>query len=257
MRKVNNIALIAAILLSSASVGAAVAESTFADQLEMLEWADPERAAQIIDAAPPLSPDSDAAEIEMLEIRAMIYADSTRDDDVRAIEQRLDVIAHAGDAAAVRAGRFVRAYSARQHTQFAAAEAELKGIDINSISSDLERYRVLTLRGHVLRILGQDEAALPFLEQALDLANKMPDELRTLHAMLSLTRIYTDSGNFDRAWATRRRWWKPKSGKRTLRTAAEIEVGSGAPPWRGSSTRSAREAANGSNWRCSTSAIRI
>jgi diguanylate cyclase (GGDEF)-like protein len=199
MRKVNNIALIAAILLSSASVGAAVAESTFADQLEMLEWADPERAAQIIDAAPPLSPDSDAAEIEMLEIRAMIYADSTRDDDVRAIEQRLDVIAHAGDAAAVRAGRFVRAYSARQHTQFAAAEAELKGIDINSISSDLERYRVLTLRGHVLRILGQDEAALPFLEQALDLANKMPDELRTLHAMLSLTRIYTDSGNFDRA----------------------------------------------------------
>jgi diguanylate cyclase (GGDEF)-like protein len=199
MRKVNNIVLIAAILLSSASVGAAVAESTFADQLEMLEWADPERAAQIIDAAPSLSPDSDAAEIEMLEIRAMIYADSTRDDDVRAIEQRLDVIAHAGDAAAVRAGRFVRAYSARQHTQFAAAEAELKGIDINSISSDLERYRVLTLRGHVLRILGQDEAALPFLEQALDLANKMPDELRTLHAMLSLTRIYTDSGNFDRA----------------------------------------------------------
>jgi tetratricopeptide (TPR) repeat protein len=51
----------------------------------------------------------------------------------------------------------------------------------------------------VLRILGQDEAALPFLEQALDLANKMHDELRTLHAMLSLVRIYTDSGNFDRA----------------------------------------------------------
>jgi diguanylate cyclase (GGDEF)-like protein len=129
----------------------------------------------------------------------MIYADATRDEDVFTVERRLEAIAGAGDEGAVRAGRFVRAYSARQHNQFAAAEAELKGIDINTIRSDSERYRVLTLRGHVLRILGQDEAALPFLEQALDLANKMHDELRTLHAMLSLVRIYTDSGNFDRA----------------------------------------------------------
>jgi tetratricopeptide (TPR) repeat protein len=99
----------------------------------------------------------------------------------------------------VRAGRFVRAYSARQHTQFAAAEAELNGIDSTAIASDLERYRVLTLRGYVLRVLGQDEAALPFLEQAVDLANKMHDDLRSLHAMLAMARIYTDSGNFDRA----------------------------------------------------------
>ena len=58
---------------------------------------------------------------------------------------------------------------------------------------------MLELRGYVLRILGQDEAALPFLEHALDLANKMHDELRALHAMLALVHIYTDSGNFDRA----------------------------------------------------------
>jgi diguanylate cyclase (GGDEF)-like protein len=135
----------------------------------------------------------------MLEIRAMIYADSNRDEDVNAIEQRLDAIAAAGDASALRGGRFARAYSARQHGQYAAAEAELKGIDFNSISSDSERYRILTLRGLVLRILGQDEAALPFLEQALDLANKMHDDLRTVHAMLSMARIYTDSGNYDRA----------------------------------------------------------
>jgi diguanylate cyclase (GGDEF)-like protein len=199
MRKVDNLTLAAAILLSSTLASAAVAGSTFADQLEMLEWSDPERAAQIIDAAPPLSANSDAAEIEMLEIRGMVYADSTRDEDVRAVEQRLDGIARAGDASALRAGRFVRAYSARQHAQYAAAEAELKGIDINSIQSDLERYRVLTLRGYVLRVLGQDEAALPFLEQALDVANKLHDEQRTLHAMLALARIYTDSGNFDRA----------------------------------------------------------
>jgi diguanylate cyclase (GGDEF)-like protein len=199
MRKINNLALVAAIWLSIALVSGAAAQSTFADQLEMLEWSDPERAAQIIDAAPPLSADGDAAEIDMLEIRAMVYADSSRDEDVHAVEQRLDTIARAGDASAVRAGRFVRAYSARQHAQFAAAEAELKGIDSAAIASDLERYRVLTLRGYVLRVLGQDEAALPFLEQAVDLANKMHDDLRSLHAMLAMARIYTDSGNFDRA----------------------------------------------------------
>src|ERR1700692_2379957 len=120
MRKVNNLALIGAILLSAATSGAA-AESTFAGQLEMLEWADPERAAQIIDAAPPLSADSVASEIEMLEIRGMIYADGTRDEDVYAVERRLAVIAGGGNETAVRAARFVRAYSARQHNQFAAA----------------------------------------------------------------------------------------------------------------------------------------
>jgi diguanylate cyclase (GGDEF)-like protein len=199
MRKINGLPLIGAILLIAAYASAAVAESTFADQLEMLEWSDPERATQIIEAAPPLAANSTASEIEMLEIRAMIFADSNRDEDVNAIEQRLDAIGAAGDASALRAGRFVRAYSARQHGQYAAAEAELKGIDFNSISSDAERYRILTLRGLVLRILGQDEAALPFLEQALDLANKMHDDLRTVHAMLSMARIYTDSGNYDRA----------------------------------------------------------
>ena len=203
MRKAHNLAPVAAFVLSSALASGAVAESTFADQLEMLEWSDPERAAQIVDAAPPLSADSGTSEIEMLEIRGMIFADATRDTDVEAVVQRLDSIAgaapSASSAAAIRAGHFVRAYSARQHSQFAVAADELKRIDMNSVAADSERYRILTLRGHVLRILGQDEAALPFLEQALDLANKMRAEPRILHAMLALARIYTDSGNFDRA----------------------------------------------------------
>ena len=203
MRKAHNLAPVAAFVLSSALASGAVAESTFADQLEMLEWYDPERAAQIVDAAPPLSADSGTSEIEMLEIRGMIFADASRDADVEAVVQRLDSIAgaapSASSAAATRAGHFVRAYSARQHSQFAVAADELKRIDMNSVASDSERYRILTLRGHVLRILGQDEAALPFLEQALDLANKMRAEPRILHAMLALARIYTDSGNFDRA----------------------------------------------------------
>src|SRR6202522_4011738 len=201
MRKLDNFALFGAILLSLKFASGAAAASSFADQLEMLEWSDPERAMQIVDTAPPLSEDSVASEIDMLEIRGMVYADSSRDDDVHAVERRLEGIADAGDGSAIRAERFVRAYSARQHSQYAVAEAELKGIDFDTIHSDSERYRVLSLQGHVLRILGKDEAALPFLEQALDLANKMHDEPRTLHAMLALARIYTDSGNFDRAIA--------------------------------------------------------
>jgi len=199
MRKARNIASIGAFLLCAAVAYRVAAESTFADQLEMLEWSDPERAAQIVDAAPPLAADADAAEIDMLEIRAMVYADGSRDEDIERIERRLAVISLAGDSSALRAAHFVRAYSVRQHSQFAEAEAELKLIDMNSISSDTERYRILSLRGHVLRILGQDEAALPYLEQALDLGNRMHDDPRTLHAMLALARIYTDSGNFDRA----------------------------------------------------------
>ncbi len=199
MRKVDKLASIGALLLAAAFGSGAIAASTLADQLEMLEWSDPERAAQTIDAAPPLSANSVASEIEMLEIHGMIYADGTRDEDVYSVERRLEAIAGTGDESAVRAARFVRAYSARQHSQFAAAEAELKGIDINTIRSDTERYRVLTLRGYVLRILGQDEAALPFLEQALDLANKMHHPLRILHSMLLLVHIYMDSGNIDRA----------------------------------------------------------
>jgi diguanylate cyclase (GGDEF)-like protein len=199
MRKINNLALLGALLLTATIASPAFAQPLSANELEMLEWSDPERAAQIIDASPALSTKSVDAEIDMLAIRAMVYADVSRDQDVYAVERRLEAIAGAGNADAVRAGGFVRAYDARRHNQFAAAEAEIKGIDINAIRFDAERYRVLTLRGFVLNTLGQDEAALPFFEQALDLANKMHDDVRTLHAMLSLARIYTDSGNFDRA----------------------------------------------------------
>jgi hypothetical protein len=38
MRKINKLSLIGAILLSAAYASGAAAESTFADQLEMLEW---------------------------------------------------------------------------------------------------------------------------------------------------------------------------------------------------------------------------
>src|SRR3981189_1728600 len=100
MRKDKCLASVGAILLSAPFAFGAVAQSTSADQLEMLEWSDPERAAQMLDAAPSLSADSPASEIEMLEIRGMVYANSTRDDDVNALVQRLDAIGGAGEEAA-------------------------------------------------------------------------------------------------------------------------------------------------------------
>src|SRR5579871_5808589 len=102
MRKKNLLAPAAALLLSAA-IARATAASSYPDQLEMLEWADPEHAAQIIDAAPPLAPRGDAAEINMLEIRGMIYADLSRDEDVDRILRRIDTIGGGGDASAVRA----------------------------------------------------------------------------------------------------------------------------------------------------------
>src|SRR5260370_14297545 len=93
----NKLGIIGAIFLLSATVASgAAAESTFADQLEMLEWSDPERAAQIVDAAPPLSADSSASEIEMLEIRGMVYADSAPDADADVVVRRLEQSARAG-----------------------------------------------------------------------------------------------------------------------------------------------------------------
>src|SRR5580658_1121293 len=111
MRKITRFKLLGVILLSAAAASRVSAESPAADQLEMLEWSDPERAARIIDTAPPLSADSTASVIEMLEIRGMIYADSTRDEDVDAVVRRLDAIARTDDESAYRASRFVRAYS--------------------------------------------------------------------------------------------------------------------------------------------------
>ncbi len=201
MGKISQFKRIGALWLFASIAFGARAESISPNQLEMLEWSDPGRAAQLLDAGQPLPTNSEAAALELLEIRAMIYADVRRDTDVDTVILRLSRLEKDGDADAVRAGRFVRAYSFRQHKQFAAAEAELSHIDLNSIRADSERYRILILHGYVLRILGEDESALPFLERALDLANKMHDDLRTLHAMLSLAHIYTDSGNFDKSLA--------------------------------------------------------
>ena len=135
----------------------------------------------------------------MLEVRGMVYVDVRRDSDVDATITHLQTIAQDGDESAAVAVHYVKAYSLYQHDQYAAASAEFSGVDIESIVADAERYRFSILRGNTLRTLGQAEAALPFLERALNIAHDMQDDRRGLHAMLWLAHIYTNTGNFDRA----------------------------------------------------------
>jgi diguanylate cyclase (GGDEF)-like protein len=196
MRQIRKTALIWVISLAAATTVAA-ADQTPIDRIEMLDWSDPDRAQSLIDAES--LPSSAAPDVQMLEVRGMVYADVHRDSDVDATIARLQAIAQHGDKSATLAEHYVRAYSLYQRGQYAEASGELGRIDLESIDTDEERYRVFILRGNILRGLGQAEAALPFLERGLDLAHDMDDDLRSLHAMLWLARIYTNTGNFDRA----------------------------------------------------------
>jgi len=206
MRQIKNGAQVWVMWLAAVAAAAATAataatmEQSFSDRVEMLDWSDPERAVQLIDAVPTAA-ERRLPEIQMLEVRGMVYADVRRDLDVDATIARLQMIAQQGDKSAILAEHYVRAYSLYQRDQFAAASAELSHVDIESIAFVTERYRVAILRGNALRMLGEAEAALVFLEQGLDLAQEMHDETRSLHAMLWLARIYTNTGNFDRSSA--------------------------------------------------------
>jgi diguanylate cyclase (GGDEF)-like protein len=202
MRHINKGALVCVLGLAAAAFGgtASAVEQTFADRVEMVDWSDPERAAQLIDAVPTPA-DRRAPEVQTLEVRGMVQADVHRDLDVDATIARLQMLAHQGDKSAAVGEHYVRAYSLYQRDQYSAAAAELKRIDIESITSTAERYRVSILHGNTLRMQGQAEAALPFLERGLDLAHEMRDEVRGLHAMLWLTHIFLNTGNLDRAAA--------------------------------------------------------
>jgi diguanylate cyclase (GGDEF)-like protein len=199
--KIGALICVLGVAAAGAAGGVAVAvEQSFADRVEMVDWSDPERAAQLIDAAPTPA-ERRTPEIQMLEVRAMVLSDVHRDLDVDATIARLQILAQQGDKSAAVAEHYVRAYSLYQRDQYSAADTELKRIDIESIASPAERYRVAILHGNTLRMLGQAEAALPFLERGLDLAHEMRDETRGLHAMLWLTHIFMSTGNLERAAA--------------------------------------------------------
>jgi diguanylate cyclase (GGDEF)-like protein len=196
MRQISIGALV--FMLGTAAAANSAGSAYFRDQLEMLDWSDPERAMKLIDAGPAPAR-TRPADIQMLEIQGMVYADVHRDVDVDATVEHLTAMAQAGDDSALRAAHYVQAYSFYQRDQFAAAEAVLSQLDVDSAATGTERYRLALLRGNALRMLGKAEASLPLLELGLDLAHEMHDELRTLHAMLWLARIYTNTGNYDRA----------------------------------------------------------
>src|ERR1700693_666332 len=199
--KIGALVCVLGLAAAGAAGGAAASvEQSFADRIEMVDWSDPERAAQLIDAVPTPA-ERRAPEIQMLEVRGMVLSDVHRDLDVDATIARLQLLADQGDKSAAAAEHYVRAYSLYQRDQYSAADTELKRIDIESIASPTERYRVSILHGNTLRMLGQAEAALPFLERGLDLAHEMRDEVRGLHAMLWLTHIFLNTGNLERAAA--------------------------------------------------------
>src|ERR1700730_13468586 len=202
MRHIKIGALVCILGLAAAAAGGASApvEQSFADRVEMVDWSDPERAAQLIDAVPTPT-ERRAPEVQMLEVRGMVLSDVHRDLDVDATITRLQMLSHQGDKSAAVAEHYLRAYSLYQRDQYSAADTELKRIDIESIASPAERYRVSILHGNTLRMLGQAEAALPFLDRGLDLAHEMRDEVRGLHAMLWLTHIFLNTGNLERAAA--------------------------------------------------------
>lgn len=183
---------------AAAAAGALAAEQNLRDRIEMLDWSDPERAEQLIKTA---AADKGEPEVQLLEVCGMVYADTHRDADVDATIARLQAMAGRGVKSAILAEHYVRAYSLYQRDRYATADAELSHVDIESIAANAERYRVSILRGNTLRMLGQAEAALSFLERSLDIAQAMHDGPRSLHAMLWLVRIYTNTGNLDRASA--------------------------------------------------------
>ncbi len=200
MRPFRKLALVWLFGWTAAAIGHASAEQSLIDRIEMLDWTDPERAEKLIDTAP-VTVDRRDSEVQMLEVSGMVYVDLRRDQNVDTTIADLQTIADNGDASAVKAVHYVKAYSFYQHNQYAAAGTELSSVDIDSIASDTERYRFSILRGNTLRLLGQAEAALPYLEKSLDIAHEMHDDPRSLHATLWLARIYLNTGNLDRASA--------------------------------------------------------
>ncbi len=197
MPQIIKFALLGAIVLAALPARAAP-ERTLSDRIEMLDWSDPDQAARLVAAAPTIDRRG-GPDLQMLEVRGMVYADVNRDSDVDATLAELAALIQRGVPGASAAAHYVRAYSLYQREQFGSAGTELDRVDTHSLASDTERYRFWLLRGNASRKAGQAEAALPNLERALDLAREMHDDLRTLHATLWLARLYLNTGNFDRS----------------------------------------------------------
>ena len=138
----------------------------------MLDWSDPERAAGTGPTGDTLGARREPGLPKCNCLKYAAWCMSTRAATRTPMQpsSTLETIAQDGDASAVLAVHYLKAYSLYEHDHYAAASAELSRIDIESIATDAERYRFAILRGNTLRTQGQAEAALPFLERGLDLA---------------------------------------------------------------------------------------
>ena len=148
MRLIGKGILLLALGLVAAIAVATPTEQAFTDRVEMMDWTDPERAAQLLDtaqtAALKRSPD-----LQMMEVRGMVLADVRRDADFDATAAKLHAMAQEGDEGAVLAEHYVRAYSFYQHDQYTAASRELSHIEIDAIASDTEQIGRASCRERV------------------------------------------------------------------------------------------------------------
>lgn len=167
---------------------------------EQLGWFDPDASLALLDAIQPRI-QAEQAEVEVLTLRGFAYVDGRRDQPTQQTLDRLGELARHGSRAADFSRHLVRAYLFRQSDRYKDAEAELDSIDLNSVRSDVERYRLEYLRGCVLRFLGQHEATLLAFEHALDLANAMHNVPYAIHTMLTAAQFQLRIGNLDRATA--------------------------------------------------------
>ena len=258
-------------LLGWAAASAVAAEPSFTDRIEMLDWSDPERAARKSSISPSLAKGR-ASEVQFLEIRGMVLR---RCPPGR--RRRCDDRAAQGDGRRRRSvgspGRALRAglFALRARSNTVSRERSSSGTSTWRPSARMPRPTESPFCAAIrLRTLGQAENALPFLEEALDLARDMHDDQRSLHALLWLALIYTNTGNLDRASEqlgeraalgdrAQRRSGAHRSGGARLGyrgPARAIAPPSGAPASRRSSTPSSRTAPSGSRTRSSISATR-
>ena len=186
-------------LLAGTAVAAAGAR-TLAERIELLDWSDPERAARLVDAAATPAERSQLA-VPMLEVSGIVYADMRRDTDVVATLAALQAAAGRDDHSAALALQSVRAHQAYQQGRYADAATVLAEVDLQSVRTPAEQYRLALLRGAVLRAQRRPDDAARVVRWGLGVAQELGDDLRSVRAMLALAAAYTDAGQPDRAAA--------------------------------------------------------
>ena len=159
--------------------GGPAAEQSFNDRIEMLDWSDPERAAE--SSTTPRLAKGRASEIQFLEIRGMVLVDIRRDADADATMARLKEIADVGDQSAVLAEHYVRAYSLYQHGQYLQPRASSSVTSTRRRSARTRKPIASSIfRGNTLaHAWGRPRPPCRFSRRRSDLARDMHDDQRS------------------------------------------------------------------------------